>query len=308
MGRNLLDLYAVMQHVPEITGMELTWHNNAWEGRYYLTGERHPYKRDKLKIKFWKNSNGCSIWLHEQGGESMSLSQWLQQYGGAADWKEADAMMRGKATPKPELLNIIRNESKEVCYIDKSEMDSSLLYDLRKCPLFVWMCDLFGEQRVREVWKRYNVTTDGQGFAVFWYTDMDGRICYDKRMKYKYDGHRDKAFGGTRRFITSKGYTARPLFGEHLIEDGREINVVESEKSALVAACRYPDMLFVGTGGKNNLRSVEDNMVLYPDMDAIEYWSAKKNARIREWWVGDSSVGEHDDFADSIVREMRKNL
>ena len=304
MARELIDLYAVMQHIPNMLGMELTWKKDAWEGRYYLSGERHPYKKDKLKIKFWRNEKGCSIWLHEQGGDSMSLQNWLQRYGGAADWKEAMDMMRGNSRPDPKLLNLIRtgSDTHEVKYIDKSDYKACSLFDLRRCPLFVWMAGIYGEEQVRDVWAKYHVTTDGEGLAVFWYTNADGRICYDKRMKYKYDGHRDKTFGGTRRYTTAKGYTERPLFGAHLIGDSKEICVVESEKTALICALRYPDKVWVGTGGKNNLKQVEDNMVLYPDMDAIGYWSSK-GASIAEWWLGDSSIGEHDDIADKIIRE-----
>lgn len=308
MGK-LIDMYGVMQNVPKITGLDLEWKKDSWEGKYYLNGEPHPYKKDKLKVKFWEHGKGCSIWLHEQGGESMSLQNWLQRYGGAADWKEAMDMMRCKSNVNKELLDVIRSEErkKECMYISKGKYEACSMYELERCPLFLWMCRLFGERKVREVWKRYHVTTDGRGLAVFWYTDSEGRICYDKRMRYRHDGHRDKTFGGTRTYKTDMGYTARPMFGEHMIKDGMEINVLESEKSVLVAACRYPDKLFVGTGGKNNIRSVDGNMVLYPDMDAISEWSAK-GARICEWWMDDCEVGEHDDFADSIVRGMRRNL
>lgn len=300
-------MYGVMQNVPKITGLDLTWRKDSWEGKYYLNGEPHPYKKDKLKVKFWENGKGCSIWLHEQGGESMSIQNWLQRYGGAADWKEAMDMMRGKSNVSKELLDVVRSEErkKECMYISNGKYEACSMYELERCPLFLWMCRLFGEQKVREVWKRYHVTTDGRGLAVFWYTDSEGRICYDKRMRYRHDGHRDKTFGGTRTYKTDMGYTARPMFGAHLIKDGMEINVLESEKSVLVAACRYPDKLFVGTGGKNNIRSVEDNMVLYPDMDAIAEWSAK-GARICEWWMDDDEVGEHDDFADKILRDVIK--
>lgn len=305
MSRELIDLYAVMQRIPSILCMDLEWRNNAWNGRYYITGERHPYKKDKLKIKFWKSDKGCSIWIHEQGGESMSLQNWLQKYGGASDWKEAMDIIKGNSHPDPKMLNLIRTgiETHDVRYIDKNEYNACSLFDFMRCPLFVWMAGIFGEEHVKDVWSMYHVTTDGDGLAVFWYTNADGKICYDKRMRYKYDGHRDKSFGGTRKFVTAKGYTERPLFGEHLIESGKEICVVESEKTALICSLRYPENIWVGTGGKNNLRRIEDNMVLYPDIDAIDYWRSKCT-NIEEWWVGDSNVGEHDDFADRIIREL----
>lgn len=305
MQRKLIDLYAVMQHIPEMLDLELRWNKGAWEGRYYLDGSRHPYKKDKLKIKFWKNSNGCSIWLHEQGGESISLQNWLQRYGGAADWKEAMSMIRGNSMPDARLMSLVRtgSEEHEVKYISIKDYKACALFDVRRCPLFMWMAGIFGENSVRDIWDKYHVTTDSEGLAVFWYTNTDGKICYDKRMRYKYDGHRDKTFGGTRKYITAKGYTERPLFGSHLIGDSKDICVVESEKTALICALRYPNKVWVGTGGKNNLRRVESDMILYPDMDAVDYWRSK-GANIEEWWIGCENIGEHDDIADEIIREI----
>ena len=299
-----------MQHIPEIMNMNLVWRKGAWEGRYYLSGERHPYKKDKLKIKFWRNEKGCSIWLHEQGGDSMSLQNWLQRYGGAADWKEAMDMMRGNSRPDPKLLNLIRtgSDTHEVKYIDKSDYKACSLFDLRRCPLFVWMAGIFGEEQVRDVWAKYHVTTDGEGLAVFWYTNSDGKICYDKRIKYKYDGHRDKTFGGTRKYLTKDGYMERPMFGAHLVYSGnddsdKEVCVVESEKSALILSLTFPDKTFLATGGKNNLRDVDDCMLLYPDMDAIELWSSIPHARIVEWWKDEDVRSDHDDYADVVIRK-----
>ena len=310
MAREIMDLYAVMQHIPEIMNMNLVWRKGAWEGRYYLSGERHPYKKDKLKIKFWRNEKGCSIWLHEQGGDSMSLQNWLQRYGGAADWKEAMDMMRGNSRPDPKLLNLIRtgSDTHEVKYIAKSDYKACSLFDLRRCPLFVWMAGIFGKEQVRDVWAKYHVTTDGDGLAVFWYTNSDGKICYDKRIKYKYDGHRDKTFGGTRKYLTKDGYMERPMFGAHLVYSGnedsdKEVCVVESEKSALILSLTFPDKTFLATGGKNNLRDVDDCMLLYPDMDAIELWSSIPHARIVEWWKDEDVRSDHDDYADVVIRK-----
>lgn len=299
-----------MQHIPEIMNMNLVWRKGAWEGRYYLSGERHPYKKDKLKIKFWRNEKGCSIWLHEQGGDSMSLQQWLVRYGGAADWKEAMDMMRGNSRPDPKLLNLIRtgSDTHEVKYIAKSDYKACSLFDLRRCPLFVWMAGIFGKEQVRDVWAKYHVTTDGEGLAVFWYTNSDGKICYDKRIKYKYDGHRDKTFGGTRKYLTKDGYMERPMFGAHLVYSGnedsdKEVCVVESEKSALILSLTFPDKTFLATGGKNNLRDVDDCMLLYPDIDAIELWSSIPHARIVEWWKDEDVRSDHDDYADVVIRK-----
>ena len=308
--RKIFDNYAIMQHIPEITGMpDLVLRNGIWEGRYYINGERHPFKRDKLKIKIWKNNGHNSIWLHEQGGESLSLQNWLQRYGGASDYKEAESIMLGNSHPNGKLLNYIHSceKAKEIKYVDESEYIGCSCYELERCPLFVWMSDMFGYEPCVKVWQKYHVTTDNNGLAVFWYTNIENKICYDKRIKYNYDGHRDKSFGGTRRFTTIKGYTERPLFGSHLIEDGKAIHVVESEKTALIASLYYPDRIFVGTGGKNGLHDIEDNMILYPDLDAVDYWSSRKGAIIHEWWNDFTcAIEDKDDIGDAIMKTLKK--
>ena len=292
---NDIDWIRVFQRVPEITGLDLTLRGKAWEGRYYINTEPHPYKQDKLKIKLY---NGC-VWLHEQGGASMSIVTWLTLYGGAADYKHAYQIIRGKDKPliqKPEFVA----KKEQVNYVSPDVLQGAKAYDLNKCPLFRWMCTIFPEDHVREVWDRYNVSTDNYGNAVFWYTDADGKICYDKRIKYLESGKRDKAYGGSRKFKTADGYTARPYFGAHLVEKGLPVNIVESEKSCLIC-CLYYGGVWLATGGKSNLKDVPDECVLWPDIDAISEWQGKGN--VMEWWSGEA-VDEHDDIADLIVKKL----
>ena len=296
---NDIDWIRVYQRVPEITGLDLTLRGKFWEGRYYINCEPHPYKQDKLKVKLY---DGC-VWLHEQGGPSMSLPTWLTQYGGANDYKHAYEIIRGKDKPltvKPEFVA----KKEVISYVAPDVLLGAKAYDLNKCPLFRWMCTLFPEDRVREVWDRYNVSTDNYGNAAFWYTDAEGRVCYDKRIKYLETGKRDKAYGGSRKFKTADGYTARPYFGAHLVQKDQPVNIVESEKSCLICTLYYGGV-WLATGGKTNLKDVPDECVLWPDMDAISEWQNK--GAIKEWWNGEQ-VNEHDDIADLIVRKTLNNL
>lgn len=307
MAGHLIDMYAVMQHVPEILGMELTWRKDAWEGRYYLNGERHPYKRDKLKVKFWKAPDGRThIVLYEQGGPQMSLQTWLVQYGGAMDWKHARDIMRGCKPCALELGVRSRSES-EVRYIGREVLEEYRGYDLNRCNLFAWMCRMFGESRVREVWDAYRACTDEKGNVVFFYSDAEGRIIHDKVMRYSMNGKRDKQFI-TRRFKTADGYKSRAYYGAHLVDDGKRIVLMESEKSVLLSACYFGmdgDTVFLATGGKGNVRDVDERTWLAPDIDAIETWSLINGARIYEWWNEFSGeFSGHDDIGDAIVRKM----
>lgn len=298
MKSKVIDWYRIYQRLPEIMGLEFTRKGNKWEGGYYIDGRPHPFRRDKLKATVWKNM----IWIHEEGGESMSILSWLTQYGGASDMRHAYDIIEGKDKP---LLVVpdYRKEIIETKYVSRDILSGLSAYPLEKCPLYRWMCSLFAEDQVAEVWHRYNVTTDSSGLAVFWYVDRQGRICHDKRVRYFATGHRDKTFGGSREFTTAKGYNARCYFGSHLIKEGESINVVESEKTAILATLYYGGT-WIATGGKNALRSQEKGVFLYPDIDAAEEWREKGD--VVEWWHVWEHPTETGDIGDMIVDIKRK--
>lgn len=297
--RHIYNVLRAFEQVPSIMGLDLTRkRNDMWWGGYYLTGEQHSYRRDKMKVAIY---NG-DIWVHEEGGVSQSLATWLVTNGRAADYKEAYRILDCKGKPI-DVTRIFTSKPKVVSYVPRSVVDAMTQIDLNKCPLFRWMCTLFPEDRVREVWKMYNVTTDSKGNAVYWYSDSEGRIAYDKRVKYKEDGHRDKSFGGTREYRSVDGFTARPYFGAHLVKEGEEVNIVESEKTALACAC-YLGGTWLACGGKNNLKDVA-NAKLYPDYDAREEWSHKGS--VVEWWQGWSECGETSDIGDLIEWKVKNN-
>lgn len=290
--RHIYNVLRAFEQVPSIMGLDLTRkRNDMWWGGYYLTGEQHTYRRDKMKVAIY---NG-DIWVHEEGGVSQSLATWLVNNGRAADYREAYRILDCKGKPL-DVQRFFEKRKVVASYVPRSVVDAMGQFDLRKCPLFRWMCTLFPEDRVREVWKMYNVTTDSKGLACFWYADTQGRIAYDKRVFYKEDGHRDKTFGGTREYRTADGFTARPYFGAHLVKEGEEVRICEAEKSALLFTLATSKVM-LATGGKGNLKDVA-NAKLYPDYDAREEWSHKGS--VVEWWQGWSECGETSDIGDLI--------
>ena len=149
----------------------------------------------------------------------------------------------------------------------------------------------------------YNVTTDSKGLACFWFADSEGRIAFDKRVKYKEDGHRDKSFGGTSEYRTADGFTARPYFGAHLVKEGEEVRICEAEKSALLYTLATSKVM-LATGGKGNLKDVA-NAKLYPDRDAYEEWSAK--GVCEPWFEGWDECGATSDIGDLIEWKVKNN-
>lgn len=296
------DKLRAFEQIPNIMGLDLTRkRQDLWWGAYYLDGQPHAYRRDKMKVTLYN----AEIWVHEEGGVTQSIATWLVNNGRATDYREAYRILDCKGKPI-DVTRIFTNKPKVASYVPRSVVDAMGQFDLRKCPLFRWMCTLFPEDRVREVWKMYNVTTDSKGLACFWYADSQGRVAFDKRVKYREDGHRDKSFGGTREYRTADGFTARPYFGAHLVSD-ECVNVVESEKSALLGALAYGGV-WLATGGKGNLKDVA-NAKLYPDYDARQEWLDRANgkAEVVEWWQGWLDCGATSDIGDLIEWEIRNN-
>ena len=76
------------------------------------------------------------------------------------------------------------------------------------------------------------------------------------------------------------------LFGEHLLADAsflaRTVAIVESEKTALVAALFIPDLVWLATGGMHGCFNSEAmqvlrrrDVVLFPDLKATDEWQRK---------------------------------
>ena len=294
----MFDVYRVFEHLPDIVGLDLVRHGDKWQGGYYLNGDMHEWRKDKLKIYKWNNN----IWLKEEGGDSLSLIKWLCQYGGVESVPRALEMLENRN------LSISfdhKRREREVKYVGGDVLAGYKRFDLRKCALFCWMSGLFGEDRVRECWDRYNVTTNQYGDAVFWNVDEKGRILHDKVMRYLPNGHRDKSFGGYREYRSGDGYNGRCYFGAHLVGSEGEILVTESEKSALVLHL-YTGEKVVATAGKSNMRDFNRRFILYPDMDAFAAWRATGNAVVewyRDWGI--DKVPEKADICDMIEWKIR---
>lgn len=298
--RGEYDPLTALQNAGKLMGMEL---KPAGPGRlcgpYYLDGALHPWRKDKIKVFVSRGE----VWVYEEGGRGISLPRWLIEFGGAANWKDAIRMIKGESQAicwGHEMRQMIKPDVK---YVEAAVLRGAKAYPLESCPLFRWMCGLFPEDRVREAWDRYNVTTDSNGLAVFWVLDRNGRILHDKRMKYLPTGRRDKNFGGTRWYKTADGFTGRAFFGSHLIpDDNSDILVTESEKSA-IGLYLWTGKTVVATAGKSNLREKDPRLLCYPDKDGFEDWEATGNRCVRwfdEWELPYEQQPPTSDVMDMI--------
>lgn len=209
--------------------------------------------------------------------------------------------------------------------------ESTLVRWLRSLP---W--DEVQRERIDKTLKNYFVGCSKEGHTIFWQVDELGYVRTGKMMHYKSDGHRDKDKG--RSWIHAKlkrvgkfddtKYTMRQtLYGMHLLDmcPNATVNIVESEKTALIMTIAYGDMrrcVWMATGGVCNLNEkvlkpiIERGrkVVLYPDKDAAECWReiAKGIAYdgmtlntgfLDSIWIADD--GDKADVADCIVRLLK---
>lgn len=103
----------------------------------------------------------------------------------------------------------------------------------------------------------------------------------------------------------------------------KPVAIVESEKSAIIASCIVPDMVWLAAGNLNGL-SIEKcqvlkgrNVMLNPDLGAFEKWSIKtaeikqsvkleiKASTILEDVATVDQRSEGLDIADYIIEEMK---
>ena len=194
------------------------------------------------------------------------------------------------------------------------------------------------EQRARlqkTLWM-YCVGGWRDGRVVFWQIDHNGIPRAAKLMKYLPDGHRDKTMhpgwiynqDGCRQQLDPEHHEIiKPLFGSHLLNRYTQavINIVESEKTAIIMANYYGDFdsqIWMACGGLkflqlDSLQPLIDQgrtIWLWPDKDGRNDWQevcdklGYDHCRVYThffdtcWTPAD---GDKADIADIAIRMMR---
>lgn len=219
-------------------------------------------------------------------------------------------------------------------WVNPDTIDMSIIERQRelvpRCPLFTKLADLLGEERTNAVLAKYHVGATLDGRAMWPQIDTQGRCRTAKVMAYKPDGHRVKTDAGDRvswlhsmidarnrkRGIKSKLNFAQCWFGSHLVTpETKEINVVESEKTAVICSAIVPNSVWLATGGVTYLQQryapagIEHiKMNLWTDIGAAEQWRQAANnihcagVNVVTWynWEG-AAVTKKADVADYLL-------
>ncbi|HRO39924.1 MAG TPA: DUF6371 domain-containing protein [Flavobacteriales bacterium] len=163
-------------------------------------------------------------------------------------------------TPKPE-------PPPPVPFLHDRDVVKALRAHPEQNTLSAYWRNLIGSDRWDKVALDYALGTwsDGRmaGAAVYWQVDVDGKVKGGKVMLYDpATGHRSKEGGTTWVHSLTGGIPEgrkleQCLFGEHLLKDwpmDKPVAVVESEKTAMIAAALMPDICWLATGSKDEFK------------------------------------------------------
>lgn len=194
-----------------------------------------------------------------------------------------------------------------------------------------WLCSVFGEEAAFQLVDAYHVGTSRHwpGASIFWQQDVTCRIRGGKIMLYDViTGRRVKApfnhVQWVHKVLKIEPYHLRQcLFGEHLLQQDRDkpVAVVESEKTAIVAAGFMPEIIWLATAGKGNLKAEKldllrgRNVTLFPDLGGFVRWKAiaEQTPGVKVSDVLERRASEEDraaglDLADYLLRERAVNV
>jgi hypothetical protein len=199
-----------------------------------------------------------------------------------------------------------------------------------------FLFDYFSDDQIHDAVENYALGATNSKEVIFWQIDITGKVRTGKIMQYNPGtGRRIKHESGAIDWVHNKLKQKKQLpedfnlqqcfFGEHLLKiyPDKQVAIVESEKSAIIASCIVPDMVWLAAGNLNGL-SVEKchalksrNVMLYPDLGAFEKWSLKaieiqkqgickiSISTLLEDEATDTDRANGLDIADFIIAELK---
>lgn len=187
--------------------------------------------------------------------------------------------------------------------IDKTEIKTSISYiplpvvyshlkGVKQSYFYQYLVSKFDREIVNRVVQDYLIGTSlrfGGRSTVFFQLDPLGKCRTGKIMQYdRNTGKRIKKPYSQISWIHScmEDYIlAQCLYGLHLLRSDRfeekVIGITESEKSAIIMAIVYPQMIWMAVGGISNLKKeklmplVGRKICLFPDIGAYDKWCYK---------------------------------
>ncbi len=192
----------------------------------------------------------------------------------------------------PSALRAKPTEPRKPTSFIAAETVSQTLHGYEKNNLYLFLRSKFGAEDALRLMNDYRVGTSKHwpGACVFWQTDINSCVRTGKVMLYDAEtGKRVKKPFNHVTWVHSllrlPDFNLRQcFFGEHLLlmNRGKPVAIVESEKTALVATYYLPEYVWLATGGKNGCFNADAlrvfkgrQVILYPDIRATDQWRQK---------------------------------
>lgn len=180
----------------------------------------------------------------------------------------------GEVKPRP--IQRFSNHSKQDLIESLGSLDKNYLYQFLDSKL--------NKEKLKKTAMEYYLGTHQfwKGSAVFWQVDTQGLIRGGKVIAY------DPNTGKRTKDANGKGFThwihsiqrnknfelKQCFFGEHLLVKYplKDVRIVESEKTALIAYTKYPEFIWLASGGLGGLNKEKSKVLLnrrvmlYPDL------------------------------------------
>ncbi len=205
-----------------------------------------------------------------------------------------------------------------------------------------FLIDLFNDRaKVVQLCQSYAIGATEAKEVIFWQIDLNGILRTGKIMQYSPETGKRQ---GTPDWIHTRMIKTKQLpdnynlvqsfFGEHILKlhPTATVAIVESEKTAIIAAGLMPNFIWIAAGQLQGLniakcKALTDrNIVLFPDlserkenrMTAFEVWSAKATEIMRtykckvivsdllERHATDTERQSGFDIADYLIKEQRE--
>lgn len=211
---------------------------------------------------------------------------WLKEHEPGKDWA-----MRGqvKTTLVATDLNTVPVASEKVWTLPDGYEER---FRGQESVLGSWLAEIAAQHGISkelcvEVCQKYMVYGSGHmGAVIFWQKDAEGRIRSGKVMEYLPNGHRTGIPTWIHDALVKNGELPQGwelqqcLYGEHLLPmyPDMPVGVVESEKTALVCALFYPNMLWLASGGCGQLNAEKleplrgRKVYVFPDSGTFMKW------------------------------------
>lgn len=217
---------------------------------------------------------------------------------------------------KPERAEVFSKQLqfpiKPTSYIDNEILHKSLKnYD--KNNLLIYLSSFIDVKQVNRLAIMYNIGTSlrwNGGTTIFWEVDNNGMVRTGKLIKYSNDGHRIKGKNNwVHSILNIEDFNLKQcFFGEHLISKfpNKNIAIVESEKTAIIASAFHPSLIWLASGGAEGINTEKviplegRNVILFPD-------SSKDSRIYQKWSEKAKQFGfEVSDYLEHYTNEEQK--